>query len=185
MREPWCAPAQWRGDWQQCAPAQWQHEGWPRDGWGMQLQDFHKQDIEKPEKYSGDIAGWFKWQQNFTRFLRRHEERWPGLLEKVQDLRGKPVTPAHERQWEWELGFGDISRFKEQLNEFLMCYTKDSARLVVDACGDHNALDAWRILAERGHSLRPSHVNTMMQKAMVTREPGASKDLEQAIASWE
>ena len=22
MREPWCAPAQWRGDWQQCMPAQ-------------------------------------------------------------------------------------------------------------------------------------------------------------------
>ena len=117
--------------------------------------------------------------------LRRQDGRWPGFLEKVQDLRGKPVTPAHERQWEWELGFGDISRFKEQLNELLMCYTKDSARLVVDACGDHNALDAWRMLAERGHSLRPSHVNTMMKKVLWPRDAVASKDLEQAIANWE
>ena len=103
----------------------------------------------------------------------------------MQDLRGKPVTPAHERQWEWELGFGDISRFKEQLNELLMCYTKDSARLVVDACGDHNAVDGWRMLAERGHSLRPSHVNTMMKQALWPRDAVASKDLEQAIANWE
>ena len=31
MREPWCAPAQWRGDWQQCTPAQWQPDSGPRD----------------------------------------------------------------------------------------------------------------------------------------------------------
>ena len=81
------------------------------------------------------------------------------------------------------MGLGGISKFKEQLNELLMQYTKDSAKHTVDACGDHNALDAWRILAERGHSLRPSHVVTMMEKAMTTRAPGAAKDLEQAIAS--
>ena len=65
----------------------------------------------------------------------------------MQGLRGKPVTPEHERQWEWELGFGGIGRFKEQLNELFMQYTKDSAKITVDACGDHNALDACRILA--------------------------------------
>ena len=97
MREPWCAPAQWRGDWQQCTPAQ--PDSGPRDIWGTPLQDFHKKDIERPEKYSGDIAGWLKWQQSFARFLRRQDGRWPGLLEKVQGLRGKPVTPEHERQW--------------------------------------------------------------------------------------
>ena len=41
------------------------------------------------------------------------------------------------------------------------------------------------MLAERGHSLRPSHVNTMMKKVMWPRDAGASKDLEQAIANWE
>ena len=50
MREPWCAPAQWRGGWQQCAPAQWQHDGWQHDGWGAWLQDLQRTDIEKPEK---------------------------------------------------------------------------------------------------------------------------------------
>ena len=103
MREPWCAPAQWRGDWQQCTPAQWQPDSGPRDIWGTPFQDLHKKDIERPEKYSGDIAGWLKWQQSFARFLRRQDWRWLGVLEKVQELRGKPVTPEHERQWEWEM----------------------------------------------------------------------------------
>ena len=58
----------------------------------------------------------------------------------------------HERHWEWELKLGDIRQFKDQLNEFLESYTKDLAKGIVDACGELNALDAWRLLAERGHS---------------------------------
>ena len=180
-REAWCTPTQWRGDWQQCMPAQFSNE--PRGVWGMPLPDLDKKDIEKPEKYSGDISGWLRWRDSFVRFLRRKDWRWKGLLERVQELRGKPVTPEHERQWEWEMGLGGISKFKEQLNELLMQFTKDTAKHTVDACGDHNALDAWRILAERGHSLRPQHVVTMMEKAVMTRAPVAAKDLEQAIAN--
>ena len=87
------------------------------------------------------------------------------MLENVQELRGKPVTLEHERHWEWELKLGDIRQYKDQLNEFLESYTKGLARSLVDACGELNALDAWRLLAERGHSLRPTHVNGLMKKA--------------------
>ena len=57
-REAWCTPTQWRGDWQQCMPAQFSDE--PRGVWGVPLPDLDKKDIEKPEKYSGDISGWIK-----------------------------------------------------------------------------------------------------------------------------
>ena len=90
-REPWCTPTQWRGDWQQCMPAQISNE--PRGVWGVPLPDVDKKDIEKPERYSGDISGWLKWRECFVRFLRRKDWRWKGLLERVQELRGKPVTP--------------------------------------------------------------------------------------------
>ena len=58
VREPWCAPAQWRGDWQQCMPAQTSSE--PRSIWGVPLQDLDKKDIERPERYSGEISGLLK-----------------------------------------------------------------------------------------------------------------------------
>ena len=80
MREPWCEPTQRRGDWQQCTPAQ--PDSRPRNVWGAPLPDLDKKDIERPERYSGDITGWLKWKQSFIRFLRRKDPRWAGLLEK-------------------------------------------------------------------------------------------------------
>ena len=170
---------QWPGGWQR--PDSWQHAGWG----AARLRDPDRKDVEPMPKYSGVISEWLKWQKQFVRFLRRQDWRWEGLLERVQELRGKPVTREHERQWELELQLGDIRRFKDQLHQFLECYTKDLAKSVVDAHDEHNVLDAWRLLAERGHSLRPSHVNQLQKKALWPREAVASKDLEQAIASWE
>ena len=53
------------------------------------------------------------------------------------------------------------------------------------ACGEHNALDAWRQLAERGFSLRPAHINALMRSALWPRSATPLKDLEMAIAMWE
>ena len=80
---------------------------------------------------------------------------------------------------------GNIHRYKDQLSQFLDSYIKDLARNIADACGEHNVLDAWRQLAERGHSWRPSHIKGLMKKAMWPRDAVASKDLEQAIANLE
>ena len=58
-----------------------------------------RKDVDKPDKYSGDVTDWLTWSKSFTRFLRRHDWRWPGLLEKVQELRGKPETAEDEKRW--------------------------------------------------------------------------------------
>ena len=74
--------------------------------------------MEPLERYSGDITGWLRWQKGFVRFLKRRNARWPSLIEKVEQLRGKNITTEQERQWEWELRLGDIGQWKEQLNQF-------------------------------------------------------------------
>ena len=52
------------------------------------------------------------------------------------------------------------------------------ARGIVEACGEHSALDAWRQLSERGHSLRPTHMNAFMKKVFWPRDAVQAKDLE-------
>ena len=64
-------------------------------------------------------------------------------------------------------------------------FTSKDAKAIVDACGEHNALDAWRQLAERGFSLRPTHINALMKSALWPRAAVPLKDLEMAIAMWE
>ena len=66
-----------------------------------------------------------------------------------------------------------------------MAYTKGTARAIVGACGEVNALDAWRQLTERGDSLRATQVNGLMRKALWPRDAVAAQDLEVAIAQWE
>ena len=71
------------------------------------------------------------------------------------------------------------------MNNYIETYTKGLARSIVVACGELNALDAWRLFSERGHSLRKTRVNALMNRAMWLREVVQAKDLELAIASWE
>ena len=75
--------------------------------------------------------------------------------------------------------------WKNQLNEFLESYMKDGARIIVDACDKHQVLDAWRKLADRGHSLREGHVNEMRFRAYGLRVEVSVKDLEKSIHAWE
>ena len=79
----------------------------------------------------------------------------------------------------------NLDQFKDQLNEYLESFTSKDAKAIVDACGEHNALDAWRQLAERGFSLRPTHINALMKSALWPRAAVPLKDLEMAIAMWE
>ena len=78
-----------------------------------------------------------------------------------------------------------MEQFKDQLNEYLESFTAKDAKAIVVACGEHNALDAWRQLAERGFSMRPHHIHDLMRLALFPRAAVQAKDLEVAIASWE
>ena len=83
------------------------------------------------------------------------------------------------------MNLGDIIHFKDQFNEYLEAFTTGVFWGIVEECGEPNALDAWRQLAERGHSLRPTHVNALMKKAFWPRDAVQAKDQEMAIAQWE
>ena len=119
------------------------------------------------------------------RYLRRKDWRWPGLLEKVQELKGRPVTEQDETQWAHTLSIRNMWEFKDQLNEYLEAFTDKDAKGIVIACGEHNALDAWRQLAERGFSMKPGHIQELMKLALFFKTAVQAKDLEMAIASWE
>ena len=118
---------------------------------------------------------WLTWSRAFTRFLCRQDRRWPGLLQKIEELKGKLVAPEDETYWASSLNLGDITQFKDQLIEYFEAFTKDVARGIVEACGEHNALDAWKQLAERGCSLRPTHVNALMKKPFWLRDAVQAK----------
>ena len=79
----------------------------------------------------------------------------------------------------------NLDQLKDPLNEYLESFTSKDAKAIVDACGEHNALDAWRQLAEHGFSLRPTHINALMKSALWPRAAVPLKDLEMAIAMWE
>ena len=59
------------------------------------------------------------------------------------------------------------------------------ARRVVDACGDDKAFDAWRLLSDRGCSMRLAHANILRKQAFNPRTSAPAKDLEASIAKWE
>ena len=111
--------------------------------------------------------------------------QWSELLAKVEGLKGKQVTAAHEEDWAKELGLGAITPWKDQLNEALESYTTGAERRLVDAHGEAKSLDCWRQLADRGDSMRPAHAKVLRTKAFSPPKAVAAKDLEAAIAQWE
>ena len=94
------------------------------------------------KKYIGKIDDWLPWSKAFKQFLESKDERWVRLLDEVEKLRGKPVKPTNETEWEAKLNLGDIEKFKKQLNRYLMSYTQGSALGVVDAGDVAGVLDA-------------------------------------------
>ena len=95
-----------------------------------------------------------QWSRSFLRYLRRRDGRWPGRLEKIQDLKGKPVTAEDEKKWARDMNLYNLDQLKDPLNEYLESFTSKDAKAIVDACGEHNALDACRQLPERGFSFQ-------------------------------
>jgi hypothetical protein len=127
QKQPWCQPAsqnQWQGSgwgWTNYSDNGWidlkesnSYHGYYANGWS-DLKEIHHKDLKAPDTYSGDITQWKAWSRAFESYLRRRDTRWPGLLEKVQELKGKPVTEEYEKKWAWELGIYDMAQFKDHL----------------------------------------------------------------------
>jgi hypothetical protein len=160
----------------------------------LSLKKLDRKDVDKPDKYSGGPDAWLKWSKQFKKFLRRQDDRWPGLLEAVEgrswntEKRGQPFlkTDEDELQLMAELKLGkQLPMFKEQLNEYLETYTSGSAKVTVEACGDARALDAWRQMADKGNSMREHHANVLRRKAYFPKSGGSLKDIENTIMNWE
>ena len=103
----------------------------------------------------------------------------------MQELKAKPVIAEDENRWGLSLGLQYIGQWKDQFDEYLEAFTIKEARATVDSCGDHGAFDAWRQLAERGFSTRPTHIHSFLKAASFPRPAVAAKELETAIALWE
>ena len=54
-----------------------------------------------------------QWSKAFARYLRRRDERWPELLDKIQGIKGKPVTAEDEKEWAWDLSVYNLDQFKD------------------------------------------------------------------------
>ena len=64
------------------------------------IRPLHVKDVAKPKVYSGGAQSWKEWGTSFRRFIDARDERLGLLLDKVETLRGKPVTAQHEAEWE-------------------------------------------------------------------------------------
>ena len=124
---------------------------------------------------------------SFKRFLRRNDDRWPALLEAIEQLKGRPVEEADEAQWWTALRLGPTSmgQWKSQLNEYLQAFTKGLAREVVDSQGEHGALIAWGTLADRAHSLREEHLHHLLLKAYKPKTSVPAKNLETDVRNFQ
>ena len=106
-------------------------------------------------------------------------------MNKVENLKGKQVTASREAEWSAQLRLGLMEAWKDRLNQALESYTTGKARTKVEAYGGAHALDAWRILSDKGCSKRLAHANVLPKRALYPRAGVPAKDLEHAIVKWE
>ena len=94
--------------------------------------------------YDGDATSSLLWSKSFRHFLQRHEERWPILLDEVENFKGQQIVETMERPWEamLQLGPSPVKERKSVLSELLETYTKGRAREVVDSYDEQQALNA-------------------------------------------
>ena len=79
-------------------------KGEPSDGAYTPLKDLHPKDIVPPTPYEGDSASWLDWSARFRNYaVSCSDRRLVQLLERIELLRGNPVTAADEANWEQEL----------------------------------------------------------------------------------
>ena len=109
------ASEQWTGWSWPAKSSSWSPGGWSRaEGWGPNNAP-DKKNVEKPDKYSGDITRWLRWSSAFTRFLKKLDDRWPKTFGKLEQLKGMPVTSQVEEAIAWELWASDLMLWEDKL----------------------------------------------------------------------
>ncbi len=168
---------------QQQLPQQQQQPPTPDE----KLKPIHHKNVDKPERFDGNIDTWLKWAKSFKRFLKRQDEHWVPLLNAIEEQKGRPVTDADETEIakKAKIEKKEVDVFKEQLNEYLETYTKGTAKVLIEACGETRSWDAWRQLADKGHSLRKHHQHGLRRKAYFPKVIPSLRDVEKGIATWE
>ena len=152
----------------------------------VQLRQPHPKDFTAPTQYAGGVESWAAWSKRFKQHVGIRQPHWLMLLGAVENIQGRPVTPQDEAQWAKELRLADIQDWKLQLNMYLEQHTTGSIKSeVVEIYGKERALDAWRIMAERGNSQSPETLQERLSKIIHPKKSAASKDVEREIAVWE
>ena len=156
------------------------------EDFGAPLRDPHPKEFDPPQQYSGSADNWLFWSESFKDYVGIKDPRWKKLLAAVESLQGVQVTDAHEKCWDRELKLGGIGIFKNRLHMYFKQYLKGAIRSeIVETGGETRALDAWRILADRGCSQRPEALHARLAKIIAPKKAVSAKEVERAIGEWE
>ena len=84
---------------------QWQDWSWDANSYGWSSSNAYgwndsgpkysldKKDIEKPEKYTGEITKWVQWSNTIKRYLKlRCDSRWPQILKHIELKKGETIS---------------------------------------------------------------------------------------------
>ena len=98
----------------------WHGKTWSRSSsghWGSSgpTHQLDRKDIDKPEKFSGDTSKLVNWASSLKRYLRRHDDLWPEILEKIEAKKCQAITKEFEAELAEEYYWKDMRLFKEQL----------------------------------------------------------------------
>ena len=102
----WCAKT-WSRD------NSWDAKTWSRDNsWGPK-HALDRKELDKPEKYGGDITKWAHWSGKLKRYLKlRCDPRWPQILQKIEAKKGQTMSKEEEDQLAYEFGLWDVEAWK-------------------------------------------------------------------------
>ena len=151
---------------------------------GAPLRDPHPKEFDPPQQYSGSADNLLFWSESFKDYVGIKDPRWKKLLAAVESLQGVQVTDAHEKSWDRELKLGGIGIFKNRLHMYFKQYLKGAIRSeIVQTGGETRALDAWRILADRGCSQRPEALHLGWPRSSLQRKQCRQKKWSERSAS--
>ena len=114
-----------------------QHHGWndrsssQDHSWGPPKHSLDRKDVAKPETYNGDITKWVQWRSTFSRFLRRQDARWPSILKRIEEYKGKMISEDDEYQIDKEFDCRGIRPWKEQMMLALETFTSGETLRIV------------------------------------------------------
>ena len=152
------------------------------------LKSLNIKDVAEPKIYSGGAQNWKDWNTSFRRYCEARDPRFGLLLDKVESLRGKPITAEQETEWERdpELDLDpNIASYKFKMSNHVDKYTSGPAGLIVAQFGKEKVLEAWGQLADQGCSMRENNLHNLLIKAMDPRTEVPDKEVLGAIAEWD